>query len=321
MKHITKQVGWLLAVGLVSLALYTAPRVLAVTAADPAIAFTTSNSLMVMNSDGTNQKVLLQAAKHTNISFGAPNWSPNGTQLVFGSNIQGSGIYIINKDGTGLYKVIATNDWFFNDAVWSPVPAADGLWKIAFADNFPGQGCHDLFIVNLDGTGLVDLTNSPGLDEFYPTWDQYATRLAGQSSVCNVSGAMHLYEYILGLVSGVVGITSTVDLTAAGPLQNSKIAMPDWAKTQDKIVLAARLLSDINNAALWEVSLADPANPVELMATYGPSALRPSWSPTDLQIVFQLNRRTSYIYKINSDGSGLLNLGVSGGQPDWRRNQ
>ena len=122
------------------------------------------------------------------------------------------------------------------------------------------------------------------------------------------------------MVNGNVGITNTVDLTASGPLQNSYIYKPDWAKTQDKIVVEARLLNDFNNSALWVVTLADPANPVELTATYGTSALRPSWSPMDSQIVYQQNGRTSYIYKINSDGSGLLNLRVVGGQPDWRRN-
>ena len=325
MNHRTKQATWLLTVVMASLVLCTASPVLAV-AADPAIAFTTSDyrSLMVMNADGTNQKVLLTASKKANVSFGAPNWSPDGTQLVFGSNVQGLGVYIINKDGTGLHKVIAVNDWFFNDAVWSPAPAADGLWKIAFADTFPGQcgWAHDLFLVNLDGSGLINLTNSPCLEEFYPTWDHYAMRLAGQSSIFNDSTTMHLYKYDLALVNGVVGITSTVDLTGTGPLQNSKIFRPDWAKTQDKIVLEARLLSDINNSALWEVSLADPANPVELTATYGISALRPSWSPDDSKIVFQRNSFSAkfHMYVINADGSGLVDLGVPGSSPDWRRN-
>jgi Tol biopolymer transport system component len=278
---------------------------------------------MVMNADGTNSRILLQQPKQANVSFGAPNWSPDGTQLVFASNIQGSGIYVINKDGTGLYKVAATNDWFFNDAVWSPVPAADGLWKIAFADTFPGQcgWAHDLFLVNPDGSGLINLTNSPCLEEFYPTWDHYAMRLAGQSSEF-AGGPMHLYEYDLGLVNGGVGITSTADLTAAGPLQNANIYKPDWAKTQDKIVLEARLLSDINNSALWEVSLADPANPVELTTTYGISALSPSWSPDDLRIVFKKNSFSAkfHMYAINADGSGLTDLGVEGDSPDWRRN-
>jgi Tol biopolymer transport system component len=322
MNQITRQATWLLTLVTASLVLFVVPPVLAL-AADPAIAFTTSDfhSLIVMNADGTNQKVLLTASKKSNVSFGAPNWSPDGTQLVFGSNVQGSGIYIINKDGTGLHKVIAVNDWFFNDAVWSPVPAADGLLKIAFADSFPGQcgWAHDLFIVNLDGSGLTNLTNSQCLEEYYPTWDQYATRLAGQSSEFS-GGSMHLYKYDLGLVNGGVAITSTADLTATGPLQNANIYKPDWAKTQDKIVVEARLLNDINNSALWVVTVADPANPLELTATYAISAIRPSWSPLDSQIVFQRNGRTSYIYKINPNGSGLLNLGVVGAQPDWRRN-
>jgi Tol biopolymer transport system component len=293
----------------------------AVTAPDPAIAYTTSNStsnfLMVMNADGTNQFVVLQVPKpsgtQSGSTIGAPNWSPDHTQLVFAHNIQGSGIYIINKDGSGLRKVIATNDYFFNDPVWSPVLAADGNYKIAFADNTPALGCHDLYLVNLDGTGLVNLTNSSNLDEFYPTWDTSATRLAGQSVGCNSGSSLEqLYEYNLGLVGTTVAITSTVNLTASGSLANSKIFTPDWAKTQDKIVVQARPLSNLNSSALWIVSLADPANPVELTAATG---TRPSWSPDDSKIVFT----NGTIYIINPDGSGLASLGVGGSSPDWRR--
>src|SRR2546430_1908506 len=69
MNHITKQAIWLLTVVMASLLLCTASPVLAV-AADPAIAFTTSDSrsnyLMVMNADGTNQKALLTVSKKAN---------------------------------------------------------------------------------------------------------------------------------------------------------------------------------------------------------------------------------------------------------------
>jgi Tol biopolymer transport system component len=280
---------------------------------------------MVMNADGTNQRTVLQApSDQLNLYNATPNWSPDGTQLVFSSSIQGAGIYIINKNGTGLRKVIATNSTIFNDPIWSPVPTADDQWKIAFVDLPPGEtSWHDIFVVNLNGSGLLNLTNTTDRDEFYPTWDPFATRLAAQSSPASNSpgNIASLYQYDLGLVSGVVGITNTTNLTAAGALQNASIYTPDWGRstTQDQIMVTARLLSDINNSAVWIVSLADPENPVELMATYGIQPLRPSWSPDDSKIVFAQGGGFAPIAIIDADGSGLATLGVTGALPDWRR--
>jgi len=298
---------------------------------DPAIAYLTggtngkpkTNRIMVMNADGTNQQTVLQVpSDQLNPSYTTPNWSPDGTQLVFSSAIQGDGLYIINKDGSGLRKVIATNDRYFSDPVWSPAPAADGQWKIAFTDTV--QGWHDIFVVNLDGSGLLNLTNSTDRDEFYPTWDPIATRLAAQSwpAVNSPNIMASLYEYDLGLVSGgVVGITNTTNLTAAGPLQNADIFTPDWGKStnRNQIVVKVRLKSDPNNGSLWIIDLADAANPVELTATYGTSVNRPSWSPDDSKIVFQMNCFQCTMHVINPDGSGLTDLGLAGSTPDWRR--
>ena len=285
----------------------------AVVVPDPAIGFANAvlSSLMVMNANGADQVTLLQGPK--GVWYRRPSWSPDGSQLVFESTIQGDGIYVINKDGSGLRKVIALNNGAgLAYPVWSSAPAADLQWKIAFSDQVSGHSQNNLFLVNLNGTGLVNLTNSVE-SQFYPTWDPYATRLAAQVYPCppNTSCSSHLYEYSLGLVDGAVGITSTTDLTASGPLQSSDIYQPDWAKTQDKIALLARPLNNLNSAALWIVSLADPANPVELTAGTGWT----SWSPDDSKIVFG----NGTIYMINPDGSGLVSLNVSGTQPGWRR--
>jgi hypothetical protein len=177
-----------------------------------------------------------------------------------------------------------------------------------------------MFLVNLDGTGLVNLTNSIQ-SEFSPTWDPYATRLGAQVYPCppNTSCTTHLYEHSLGLVNGAVGITSTTDLTASGPLSSADIYEPDWAKTQDKIALIARPLSNTNDSALWIVSLADPANPVELTATFDTGAVSPSWSPDDSKIVYRRMVSSKVtISVINADGSAEVDL-ANGDRPGWRR--
>jgi Tol biopolymer transport system component len=293
-------------------------KLFAVTVPDPAIAYLGAG-LMVMNADGTNQMAILQPPNPKGSQGSAnlyrPNWSPDGSQLVFESNIQGTGIYVINKDGTGLRKVIANRELGEGNPVWSPAPAADDQWKIAFVDLPPGQTFwHDIFLVNLDGTGLVNLTNTSDRDEFYPTWDPFATRLAAQSwpTTNSPGNTASLYEFDLGLVNGVVGITGTTDLTAAGPLQGVSVYESDWAKTQDKIVLSSA-------GDLWVVSLADPANPQNITGTLGVSEVWPSWSPDDSKIVYRRMVKSKVtISVINADGSAVVDL-ANGDQPEWRR--
>jgi hypothetical protein len=295
---------------------------------DPAIAYISGGALMVMNADGSSQTVILKPPNPKGSKQAAavyrPNWSPDGSQLVFESYIQGDGIYVINKDGSGLRKVIALNNGAsLAYPVWSPAPAADNQWKIAFSDQVSGQLQNNLFLVNLDGTGLVNLTNLIE-GEFYPTWDPYATRLAAQVYPCppNKICPTRLYEYSLGVVNGAVGITSATDLTAASvPLQSLNIFQVDWANTtqEDKIALQARPLSNMNDSALWIVSLDALANPLELTATFDTQAICPSWSPDDSKIVYR--RAVSgkvTISVMNADGSAVVDL-ANGDQPAWRR--
>ena len=53
---------------------------------------------------------------------------------------------------------------------------------------------------------------------------------------------------------------------------------PEWARTKDEIVFEGSPLSNINNSAIYIVSLANPANPAELTATFNVGAVSPSWA-------------------------------------------
>jgi len=298
----------------------------AVTVPDPAIAFTmdTYRTLMVMNSDGTNQLSVLQEPSGTSVY--RPNWSPDHSQLVFEGTVQGDGIYVMDGDGSNFRKVIGLNNgageaW----PVWSPAPAPDGKYKIAFSDQIGvvGQLQNNLFLVNPDGTGLINLTNTYGASQYWPTWDPYAMRLAAQVYPCppnTVPCTGHLYVYDLGTdANGAVQITNSMDLTASGgAIEGLWVFAPEWGRTPvDEIVFMGRQISNTNYSAIWIVSLANPSNPFELTATGG--ADWPSWSPDDSKIVFRRKvGKTLTISRINADGSGFIDLGV-GDQPTWRR--
>ena len=59
----------------------------------------------------------------------------------------------------------------------SPVPAPDGDYKIVFS-HLTGDGSRDLYVVNPDGSGLQNLTQTPDVDDGgAATWSPDATRI------------------------------------------------------------------------------------------------------------------------------------------------
>jgi Tol biopolymer transport system component len=118
-------------------------------------------------------------------------------RIVFtrGTDVWPSHIYVMNLDGSGLKRLSApTNTPIDTDPVWSP----DGS-KIAFASG-GFNDLADIFVMNADGTGRVQLTESGSYltyeQSWGPAWSPDGSKIAfygirtGQSGlyVMNVDG-------------------------------------------------------------------------------------------------------------------------------------
>ena len=96
-----------------------------------------------------------------------PAWSPDGTQIAFGSDHEGfRGIYVMDADGGNLQKLSDTRAGE-NCPAWSP----DGAW-IAFASWRDGDG--EIYVMDADGLeqgsrNLQKLTDNRFEEEF-PAW-------------------------------------------------------------------------------------------------------------------------------------------------------
>jgi len=114
-----------------------------------------NTKIYVMNTDGSEQVQL------TNIPGDDmhPSWSPDGSKIIFGSNMHG-GITMIDLDKKARINLTPQkSDWA---PQWSP----DGT-KIVFYSRHNGN--RDIYVMNADGTNRVNLTKHSAEDVF-PCW-------------------------------------------------------------------------------------------------------------------------------------------------------
>src|SRR3990172_9925522 len=101
----------------------------------------------------------------------APDWSPDGTKLVFRSDRNPevfSDIYVMHANGSAQTRLTdgAEGEPF---PAWSP----DGT-KIAFLKVLLPSVNYEIFVMNADGTGHTNLTNN-GAFEARPAWQPLPT--------------------------------------------------------------------------------------------------------------------------------------------------
>jgi TolB protein len=112
------------------------------------------DQIWMMDADGSDQKLLTGGVGH-NIF---PGWSPDGRKIIFsssnrekddkGSYIDGSFLYTMNADGSGLAPLGQIKSFF---ARFSP----DGRHIAYISGKFPQTA---IYLANADGTGAVKIT-------------------------------------------------------------------------------------------------------------------------------------------------------------------
>lgn len=114
-----------------------------------------------------------------------PHWSPDGDRIVFNSFRDGNWeIYVVDADGTNLRRLTNTPDVNETGGSWSP----DGT-RIAFRSGPPRQFQGNIHVMNIDGTGEIELTDFDGVEE-NPVWSPGGGKIVFQSMM---SGNFELY--------------------------------------------------------------------------------------------------------------------------------
>jgi len=104
---------------------------------------------------------------------GAADWSPDGKQIVFVSNISGRNNLWLVAAESGWPTQLTVSDQRQSAPAWSP----DGKW-IAYQSDYDGDEQWDVYIVSPKTGQVVNLTNTREIAEMGPNWSPDSRYLA-----------------------------------------------------------------------------------------------------------------------------------------------
>lgn len=181
-------------------------------------------------------------------------------------------------------------------AVISTTAAVNG--KIAFVRT---DTQNDIWVMNPDGTGQTNITNTAGAEEGSPSWSPDGTRIAFSGTGDDVNGEIYVMN---ADGTGVTRLTNNFSLDGYA----------SWSPTGNQIAFVSQRAT--NNEDIFVMN-ADGTNQTRL-TTQASNDRGPAWSPDGSKIAFYT---LDYdIYSINADGTGLTNLTNSVNQeqdPAW----
>jgi TolB protein len=259
------------------------------------------NDIWVINADGNSLQNLSNWPEPS--TEADPALSPDGKYVAYMTDIEHLNgdldLYVMTADGSTGWRVGSTLPASQYSPVWSP----DGK-RIAFASEHTGNV--EIFVIHVDGTGLTQVTNDPGVD-LPGSWGR-----AGLYFESTRNGDREIYRMSAD-GSGVLQLT-----TNPGP-----DARPRISPNGKHILFESTRDGDLEIYTM----AADGTNQVRM--TNSPSKdYMAAWSPNGKQIVFISDRRDlDDLFLMNADGSAQRMItgphygqtGIYDTTPSWSR--
>jgi TolB protein len=231
-----------------------------------------------------------------------PRWSPDGKEIAFYSDRDGSRqIYIMDESGKNVRKltgVFPVNE----DPAWSP----DGK-KLCFWAKPSEDGQEDLYVINKDGTGLENVTKAKNGTRRVPDWSPDGGKIVFTSN------RFLNHEVYVGDLK-----TRAEKRLTTNPRGTCRAR---WSPDGNRIAYSDAGYGIRKNVDIWEM---DPDGSDKRRLTDNrANDYDVAYSPDGGRIIFSSKRTGHYeLYVMDRDGSNEIRLTDNGSYtrfPDWTR--
>jgi streptogramin lyase/Tol biopolymer transport system component len=202
------------------------------------------------------------------------------------------GIWLMKQNGTEKRQLTTFGAF--------PDISPDGT-KVVFSGRLPAAADPNVFVVNVDGTGLTQLTTDTASDQF-PAWSPDGSKIAFTSTRTGIPQV-----WVMDADGG--------DQTQLTLDPTPKDQLPDWSPDGSRIAYVQRTAPV--GGDIWVVN-ADRSDP-HALTSGPPDELGTAWSPDGTQIAY-LNWNTRTVEVMNADGGGAHPVHPLGVQfvPAWQ---
>jgi len=267
----------------------------------PAIVFESNRSghyeIYAINPEGRDLIQLTDSLSSGAEGSGSPEWSPDGRGIAFSSKRGGDWDLYLLRDGaeTNLTHMPGEDD----KAAWS----SDGA-QILFSSVRGGQRWADIFLMNADGSRLINLTADEN-DDREPVWSPSGDEIAYRSFR---DGNYDLYA---------------LDLASRAPRQLTRTDPPAWNASPAWSPDGKWIAFETNRDGNYELYVMDNNGAQVRNLTHNPGDDKePAWSPDGTQIAFSSDRDGNFeLYTISVASGSVTRLTYDCGSdhnPDWR---
>ncbi|MFC1563511.1 PKD domain-containing protein [candidate division KSB1 bacterium] len=248
--------------------------------------------IFVMNADGSGSTRLNSGISGWNHD---PEWSPDGSKIIFRSDYGGnSELWAVNADGSGKVNITSTGNYNEYHPSWSPVNNRI-VYNANAGSSASSSTPHDIWVMNADGSGKTNLTNSSGYSEGSPDWS-----IAGDQISFHANRDGNVEIYAIGSDgSNPVNLTNN-----PGNDYN-----PDYGGQE--VVQNEAIAFESNRDGNYEIYIMKPdgSNQIRLTFSNGSNTRYPDWSPDGSKIAYVNDQSGNWdIWTMNADGSNNTRL-------------